>query len=248
MYPSCYLTLTQKYSSAYLIRVIAILLIIGGVELNPGPPTSKQICRLYKLLRQTKLTVIETSQKTCLELATKNDLRIKSLKDHGDMLDRKIRENNLIFYSIKGPKAKNSDETLCKLVKVINEMMQIQVESEITCYHQLSRKANAPILVEIPKQITRIATPPLSVPSLDEKGGGGAVTSSLKNLGSAPADSTLLELLIQTQEQHCILISKKRELSVKGIRSKLRDNKLLANGQKYEVVDGRVVGEKGSTS
>ncbi|UYV73525.1 POLR2G [Cordylochernes scorpioides] len=37
-----------------------------------------------------------------------------------------------------------------------------------------------------------------TVPSLDEKGGGGAVTSSLKNLGSAgPADSTLLGLLIQ---------------------------------------------------
>ncbi|UYV73808.1 LYPLA1 [Cordylochernes scorpioides] len=35
-------------------------------------------------------------------------------------------------------------------------------------------------------------TPPLPVPSPDEKGGGGAVTSSVKNLGSAgPADSTL---------------------------------------------------------
>ncbi|UYV77937.1 ALDH6A1 [Cordylochernes scorpioides] len=35
-------------------------------------------------------------------------------------------------------------------------------------------------------------TPPLPVPSPDKKGGGGAVTSSLKNLGSAgPADSTL---------------------------------------------------------
>ncbi|UYV70208.1 UBE2G1 [Cordylochernes scorpioides] len=35
-------------------------------------------------------------------------------------------------------------------------------------------------------------TPPLPVPSPEEKGGGGAVTSSLKNLGSAgPADSTL---------------------------------------------------------
>ncbi|UYV84384.1 hypothetical protein LAZ67_X001984 [Cordylochernes scorpioides] len=41
IYPSCYLTLTQKYSSAYWIRVIAILLIIGGVELNPGHPTKK---------------------------------------------------------------------------------------------------------------------------------------------------------------------------------------------------------------
>ncbi|UYV72535.1 SIRT6 [Cordylochernes scorpioides] len=37
-----------------------------------------------------------------------------------------------------------------------------------------------------------IVTSPLPVPSPDEKGGGGAVTSSLKNLGSAgPADSTL---------------------------------------------------------
>ncbi|UYV75841.1 hypothetical protein LAZ67_13001544 [Cordylochernes scorpioides] len=40
-------------------------------------------------------------------------------------------------------------------------------------------------------------TPPLPVSSPNEKGGGGAVTSSLKNLGSAgPADSTLKGLLI----------------------------------------------------
>ncbi|UYV77540.1 hypothetical protein LAZ67_15001421 [Cordylochernes scorpioides] len=39
-------------------------------------------------------------------------------------------------------------------------------------------------------------TPPLPVPSPDEKGGGGALTSSLKNLGSAgPADITLLHKL-----------------------------------------------------
>ncbi|UYV61360.1 ANKFY1 [Cordylochernes scorpioides] len=39
---------------------------------------------------------------------------------------------------------------------------------------------------------TSLSFPPLPVPSPDEKGGGGAVTSSLKNLGSAgPADSTL---------------------------------------------------------
>ncbi|UYV61986.1 hypothetical protein LAZ67_1007327 [Cordylochernes scorpioides] len=135
------------YSSAYLIRVIAILLIIGGVELNPGPPTKKQttlstvrtpetkevmeddlksiVIQIHTELRtlgarlesrlhnieqkfdewDQRLTVIETSQKTCLELATKNDLRIKTLEDHGDMLDRKTRENNLIFYGIIGPEA-----------------------------------------------------------------------------------------------------------------------------------------------
>ncbi|UYV65060.1 CUL3 [Cordylochernes scorpioides] len=39
------------------------------------------------------------------------------------------------------------------------------------------------------------STLPLQVPSPDEKGGGGVVTSSLKNLGSdGPADSTLLGL------------------------------------------------------
>ncbi|UYV77637.1 hypothetical protein LAZ67_15001790 [Cordylochernes scorpioides] len=231
---------------------------------------SKQLCRLYKQLRQRKaieddlksivkqihtelrtlgarletrlqnieqkfeewdqrLTVIETSQKTCLELATKNDLRIKSLEDHGDMLDRKIGENNLIFYGIKGPEAENSDETLCKLVTAINEKMQIQVESEIMRCHRFSKKANAPILDEIPKQTTRIAL--------------------LRNSYKFRVDKIFVnkDYTLKTREQRRLLISKKKELSEKGIRSKLRDNKLFANGQKYEVVDGRVVGERGST-
>ncbi|UYV72782.1 hypothetical protein LAZ67_10000673 [Cordylochernes scorpioides] len=142
------------------------------------------------------------------------------------MLDRKIRENNLIFYGIKGPEAGNSDETLCKLVTAINEKMQIQVESEIMRCHRLSKKANAPILVEIPKQTTRIALLRNSYRFRDDK-------------FFVNKDYTL-----KTREQRRLLISKKKELSEKGIRSKLRDNKLLANGQKYEVVDGRVVGEK----
>ncbi|UYV70560.1 hypothetical protein LAZ67_7003537 [Cordylochernes scorpioides] len=272
MYPSCHLTLTQKYSAAYLIRVIAILLIIGGVELNPGPPTKKQttlstvrtpetkevmeddlksiVIQIHTELRtlgarlesrlhnieqkfdewDQRLTVIETSQKTCLELATKNDLRIKTLEDHGDMLDRKTRENNLIFYGIKGPEAENSDETLCKLVTAINEKMQIQIESEIMRCHRLSKKANAPILVEIPKQTTRIAL--------------------LRNSYKLRGDKIFVnkDYTLKTREQRRLLITKKKELSEKGIHSKLRDNKLFANGQKYEVVDGRVVGEKGSTS
>ncbi|UYV62471.1 hypothetical protein LAZ67_2000722 [Cordylochernes scorpioides] len=258
-----------SYSAAYLIRVIAILLIIGGVELNPGPPTKKQttlstvrtpetkevmeddlksiVIQIHTELRtlgarletrlqsieqkfdewDQRLTVIETSQKTCLELATKNDLRIKSLEDHGDMLDRKTRENNLIFYGIIGPEAENSDETLCKVVTAINENMQIQIESEIMRCRRLSKKANAPILVEIPKQTTRIAL--------------------LRNAYKFRVDKIFVnkDYTLKTREQRRLLITKKKELSEKGIHSKLRDNKLLANGQKYEVVDGRVVGEKG---
>lgn len=37
----------------------------------------------------------------------------------------------------------------------------------------------------------KVVTPPMPVPSQDEKGGGGGVTTSLKNLGSSgPDDST----------------------------------------------------------
>ncbi|UYV78723.1 hypothetical protein LAZ67_16002554 [Cordylochernes scorpioides] len=250
------------------IKVIAILLIIGGVELNPGPPTKKQttlstvrtpetkevmeddlksiVIQIHTELRtlgarlesrlhnieqkfdewDQRLTVIETSQKTCLELATKNDLRIKTLEDHGDMLDRKTRENNLIFYGIKGLEAENSDETLCKLVTAINEKMQIQIESEIMRCHRLSKKANAPILVEIPKQTTRIAL--------------------LRNSYKLRGDKIFVnkDYTLKTREQRRLLITKKKELSEKGIHSKLRDNKLFANGQKYEVVDGRVPATK----
>ncbi|UYV66728.1 CENPBD1 [Cordylochernes scorpioides] len=45
-------------------------------------------------------------------------------------------------------------------------------------------------------------TPPLPFPSLDEKGDGGAVTSSLKNLGSVSlADRTLLETKLDIQRR-----------------------------------------------
>ncbi|UYV75851.1 hypothetical protein LAZ67_13001555 [Cordylochernes scorpioides] len=128
------------------------------------------------------------------EISRKNDLRLKSLEDHDDMLERKIRKNNLIFY----------------------------VESEITRFHRLSRKTNAPILVEIPKLITRI--------------------SLLRNSYKFRDDNIFVnkDYTLKTREQRRNLISRKRELSEKGIRPKLRDNKPLANGQKYEVFDGRV--------
>ncbi|UYV75015.1 hypothetical protein LAZ67_12002100 [Cordylochernes scorpioides] len=117
------------------------------------------------------------------------------------------------------PEAENSDETLCKLVTAIDEKMQIQVESDIMRCHRLSNKANAPILVEIPKQTTRIAL--------------------LRNSYKFRDDKIFVnkDYTLKTREQRRLLISKKKELSEKGIRSKLRDNKLLANGQKYEVVD-----------
>ncbi|UYV78207.1 hypothetical protein LAZ67_16000481 [Cordylochernes scorpioides] len=59
-------------------------------------------------------------------------------------------------------------------------------------FHDLNFSKTARMLMPHGASHLQISDLPLLVPSPDEKGGGGAVTSSLKNMGSAgPADSTL---------------------------------------------------------
>ncbi|UYV63731.1 hypothetical protein LAZ67_2005452 [Cordylochernes scorpioides] len=121
----------------------------------------------------------------------------------------------------------NRELLLQKVKKLIAEDMQIADDVVIAECHRLGRGPKAPILIEVPDHESRI--------------------SLLKNSSKLRILKIFMsrDYSLQIREQRKFLIEKRKELYKKGIRSKLRENKLLLNGINYMVVEGQMVNAKG---
>ncbi|UYV75852.1 hypothetical protein LAZ67_13001556 [Cordylochernes scorpioides] len=97
-------------SEILIIKIPESLMIVEPIRRQEA---KLQAARAFAPGMGSKINRYRNFTENMFEISHKNDLRIKSLKDHDDMLEWKIRENSLIFYGINGPIAENSDETLC---------------------------------------------------------------------------------------------------------------------------------------
>ncbi|UYV84552.1 hypothetical protein LAZ67_X002596 [Cordylochernes scorpioides] len=216
---------------------LKLLIINLSAEVNRlGEKMDARLLNIEQKMKdwERRMTGIETSIGSCTDalatntrLISHNTLKIRILEERAEALERQARENNLIIYGIESAETDSRELLLQKVKKLMAEDMQITDDVVIAECHRLGRGPKAPILIEVPDHESRI--------------------SLLKNSSKLRILNIFMsrDYRPQIREQRKILIEKRRELYKKGIRSKLRDNKLLLNGINYMEVEGQVVNVKG---
>ncbi|UYV63050.1 hypothetical protein LAZ67_2002977 [Cordylochernes scorpioides] len=174
-----------------------------------------------------RLQQLETSLETTSKVASDNSKRIADLEGRLEHCEMKQRERNLIFYGFEGAENETPDESRSRVLNLISSSMQISEEIWLEQCRILSRKANSPLLVEVPDYKQRIML--------------------LRNAFKLRDKNILLnkDYPATVREQRKILINKRKKLFSKGIVSKLRDNKLIVRGINYYASNGRVVSASG---
>ncbi|UYV75049.1 hypothetical protein LAZ67_12002232 [Cordylochernes scorpioides] len=208
------LSIRFRYSKSNSRIIILALLLISGIESNPGP----------KVTRQTTLeTPMEKDLKELIAaLSSKMD-------DWGSKLESRLSgiELGMQKFDTRVQQLESSLELTASAVelnvKKIREL-ESRISDEIVnsrC-RRLSKKDKAPMLVEVPEYSERIKIFKNSFKLRD-----------LKIFVSKDYSPS-------TREQRRLLIPKWKEFLNKGITAKLRDDKLIVNGTVYRVFNGKI--------
>ncbi|UYV72100.1 hypothetical protein LAZ67_9001809 [Cordylochernes scorpioides] len=252
-------SLPRRVAACIAVRdcscVIAMLLTIFGIETNPGPKTTpkqtttvttseKEIKEMLVTISEkfegwierieTRLALIERGvgnmekQLQSLErtlasttkITVENSKKIADLGEQIEQLERKSREKQMILYGV--PRQENK-ECLTVVKGIIKDKMKNIEELNITQYHRFSKKQDAPILIEVPDYKERLCL--------------------FKNAFALRESRISLsrDYSAKIRSQRRLLNSKRKELQLKGIRAKLRDDRLLVNGSISKVLNGQVV-------
>ncbi|UYV82125.1 hypothetical protein LAZ67_21001013 [Cordylochernes scorpioides] len=174
-----------------------------------------------------RLQQLETSLETTSKIASDNSKRIADLEGRLEHCEMKQRERNLNFYGFEGIENETPDESRSRVLNLISSSMQIPEEIGLEQCRRLARKANSPLLIEVPDYQQRILL--------------------LRNAFKLRDKKIFLnkDYPATVREQRKILINKRKELFSKGIVSKLRDNKLIVRGINYHASNGRVISASG---
>ncbi|UYV84087.1 hypothetical protein LAZ67_X001133 [Cordylochernes scorpioides] len=103
-----------------------------------------------------RLQQLETSLETTSKVASDNSKRIADLEGRLEHCEMKQRERNLIFYGFEGAENETPDESRSRVLNLISSSMQISEEIRLEQCRRLSRKANSPLLIEVPDYKQRI--------------------------------------------------------------------------------------------
>ncbi|UYV76617.1 hypothetical protein LAZ67_14001479 [Cordylochernes scorpioides] len=143
------------------------------------------------------------------KLASCNSLKVNELEARVEFFETRLREPNLVFYGIEREGDENQADCNLKIQNIIRDKMEIGDDLKITKCHRLSRGSIAPVLVVVPDYADRAKIFKNAYKLRDTK------ISISKDYSK------------NVREQRRILIAKRKELGERGIKSKLRDNKLL---------------------
>ncbi|UYV71893.1 hypothetical protein LAZ67_9000960 [Cordylochernes scorpioides] len=211
------------------------------IEQNPGPPTKKQTTLTASVHSGERESIDGELKMLILNMATeikslgeRIDIRLTKIEtrmDDWDMRFCNIEEKltkciesqqateklascnslkpNLVFYGIEREGDENQADCNLKIQNIIRDKMEIGDDLKITKCHRLSRGSNAPVLVVVPDYADRAKIFKNAYKLRDTK------ISISKDYSK------------NVREQRRILIAKRKELGERGIKSKLRDNKLL---------------------
>ncbi|UYV67800.1 hypothetical protein LAZ67_5002103 [Cordylochernes scorpioides] len=177
---------------------------------------------------EEKLTKCTESQQATEKLASCNSLKVNELEARVEFFETRLREPNLVFYGIEREGDENQADCNLKIQNVIRDKMEIGDDLKITKCHRLSRGSNAPVLVVVPDYADRAKIFKNAYKLRDTK------ISISKDYSK------------NVREQRRILIAKRKELGERGIKSKLRDNKLFVNDKVCKVMNGQVVDSTGA--
>ncbi|UYV76819.1 hypothetical protein LAZ67_14002099 [Cordylochernes scorpioides] len=178
-----HLTRYVRYGKSNLRIIILSLLLISGIESNPGPKATRQTTietSMEKDLREliAALTVkiddwgskiesrlssielgmqrfdarvqqLESSLEDTTCAVASNAKKISEFERRVEFLEMKNREKNLVFYGIEGSGTETSNESCVKIKILLKDNMQIYDEIDVSKCWRLSKRDEAPILVEV---------------------------------------------------------------------------------------------------
>ncbi|UYV67855.1 K02A2.6-like [Cordylochernes scorpioides] len=167
---------------------------------------------------EKQLQSLERALISTTKITVENSKKIADLEEQIEQLERKSREKQMILYGV--PRQEN-EECLTVVKGIIKDKMKIIEELNITQCHRLSKKQDAPILIEVP----------------DYK----EILCLFKNAFALRESRISLSIDYSAMVSKRVLNSKRKELQLKGIRAKLRDDRLLVNGTTFKVHNGQVL-------
>lgn len=145
-------------AALYVAAVIAVILVIGGVEMNPGPVSNDEIADVLSGMRDSitnelksinlNITNLGHEIKEAREHRTDLDNRLIHLADKVDYIENQSRRNNIVFYGIEERDGWESWEVSERLVLEVLQMMDISIGNmEIDRAHRVGkRKGRRPIV------------------------------------------------------------------------------------------------------
>ncbi|UYV67079.1 hypothetical protein LAZ67_4003835 [Cordylochernes scorpioides] len=237
-----------------------ILLIIGGIELNPGPK------------RQTTLTPAispathETADSDLKVLILNLSTEMKSMRERLDsglaQIGRRLEEwdkraqemETKITQSMEAQR--NTDKRVVSNTLQLHELearmeyTEARLREQNLIFYGIVREENENPF-DCNRKVKSIIT--------DKMGLTDEVKITKFHRLSRAENSPVLAVIpdheeeqdkdysLKVRDQRRILIAKRKELFGRGIKAKLRDNKLIIDDTTYSVVNGEIVNSRGNT-
>lgn len=228
-------TITTPSVECFIIVVVTILLLIGGVEPNPGP-LSDDIARELKNLFETQKeelseqwnntvqSLVREVREMKSELDTaRRDLagvrgRMEWLESKLDYQENQSRRNNLVFYGLDEGRNESWEESE-NLVKEVIASMGVRVsEMDIDRAHRVgSRKGKRPIIV-------RFAFYKRKVEVLIN-------AKKLQNTGYAVSEDFSAKVRARRDQLKGHMATARE----RGFRASIRFDKLIVDGRSYSL-------------
>ncbi|UYV68420.1 TIGD4 [Cordylochernes scorpioides] len=262
--------LLLNISSGYCIQIICLLLMISGIEPNPGP---KKQTTLFTEPTPTVKESADTELKTMIvqmsseirNLGERIDTRLSNIEKRMIEWDQRLLgvEMKLTTY-VETLAATNEivSENVTKLreIEARTDFLEMKLREPNLVFYGVEGEANEGPAESLQKVKSIIKEKMQILESLNitnwhrlGKANKSPILISLpENEDRIKLFKNTTKLYINTdyskkiRDQRLILIAKRKELFEKGTRSKLRDNKLIVNGVVYEAVNGQVVSNNGN--
>ena len=232
-----------------ILTIIAVLLVIGGIEVNPGPPpadnsdvlrrldemmranveTEKRIMGELTGLRDQMTEIKNTMATTNLELGTVKE-KVGQLESDNktvcsrlEVLETKIRKNNAMFYNVPvvGDISKeNTTQTIIDLLHTKKFPNPPTVNDIDQCYRLGKKDDNKPIFVSFKDHSVKI--------------------NVMKNVGLLKGSNIGIsdDLTQQQQQNRRILLEGAQKARKAGLNARLqRNSRLVVEGQSLSVGD-----------
>ena len=163
----------RQVKNWFLILIVAIMLIIGGIELNPGPLEKEDIKEMFEanyiriqesITNQFKLHEEKFEKK--LDSMTENwngikeeinkvKVEMKELKKI-DIIEQNFRNHNVVIYGIDRNNTESKYDTIYRVLELFANEMNVRVhEDSIDNCFWLGNRRRRPLLVRFTRVITR---------------------------------------------------------------------------------------------
>ncbi|UYV61671.1 hypothetical protein LAZ67_1005810 [Cordylochernes scorpioides] len=254
------LSLSKYFRNFHLICVVLMLLILAGIEQNPGPKMSKQTTLETSLDRDKDIKdLINALTKRLDSWGERLESRLSAIDDRVENINQRLQQLEESSAVTKVALSQNS-----KKIKDLEDQLEyldaknrernlifygIEQDNNEDCRERIRKVIEENMQTKEKINITRchrLSRKPgapilIEVPEQNDR---STLFKAAFNLRGTKI-SLSKDYSMKTREQRRVLNVKRKELVERGTLAKLRDNKLIINDIAYKVCDGQIVDANG---